>query len=493
MYIGPYATYHPQPFYDPNPQSPFRTMSPSYAEPATPPINWSQLSPQRMMEMPSPRTFPPPAAIHWSPVASYSPPPQVLKKPPPSPSHPLLRPTPSSPHATPPSSDSQRPATSSGPPTAVASPNTSPPVIPAITTEQLAAAFSDTVLRRSLAVLTALRDPAVRNRLRELLDADPPACQAEDCGQACELGTTLCPVHACPYCPKAKPAAHPHCGGDHLCVHVSEGTGRCTKRVREMTSEDDTQQVYDLCGHHSCPLCGGEKDGDRPHCPNCAPYSTGTKRRPSALDLPDWAGKEWDRRPRWLFVFDFDQTITVRHTSGQQPVATLTDDYVTGNLVDPDLLRSVFEEIQSHQDFFKIATFADELVARPELLQGRALVSRYLDVVFGADRSFLRPDGMEAFHPAHHRLPAVGKNVHIRNLLRQINRRKILVPDSHVVLFDDSAENIEKAQQAGYRGYHCREGFTPLVWQHFLTDTSWGPTPRAPSSLPSSPVARHDS
>jgi len=26
-------------------------------------------------------------------------------------------------------------------------------------------------------VLTALRDPAVRNRLRELLDADPPACQ----------------------------------------------------------------------------------------------------------------------------------------------------------------------------------------------------------------------------------------------------------------------------------------------------------------------------
>lgn len=28
MYIGPYATYHPQPFYDPNPQSPFRTMSP---------------------------------------------------------------------------------------------------------------------------------------------------------------------------------------------------------------------------------------------------------------------------------------------------------------------------------------------------------------------------------------------------------------------------------------------------------------------------------
>jgi hypothetical protein len=140
----------------------------------------------------------------------------------------------------------------------------------------------------------------------------------------------------------------------------------------------------------------------------------------------------------------------------------------------------------ARQDFVKIATYADILAPDPELLQGRALVSRYLDVVFGADRSFLRPDGMEAFHPAHHRLPAVGKNVHIRNLLRQINRLKTYVPNSHVVLFDNSAENIKKAHQAGYLGYHCREGFTPLVWQNFLADTSWSPGPRVARALFSS-------
>jgi len=361
--------------------------------------------------------------------------------------------------------------------------------------KQRATAFAETVLRDSLAVFTALRDPAVRNRLREILEADPPACQAEDCGQVCELGTTLCPAHACPYCPKAKPTGQPHCGGDHLCVHVSENAGRCTRLVQEMIRVAHAQQMYDLCGMHCCPLCGGEKDrsvGGQDtapphwHCPNCAPYPMGTKRRPSGLEPPAFENQEWDGRPRWLFVFDFDQTITMRHTSGQQPVATLTDDYVKANLVDPALLRLVVEDILARQDFVKIATYADILAPDPELLQGRALVSRYLDVVFGADRSFLRPDGMEAFHPAHHRLPAVGKNVHIRNLLRQINRLKTYVPNSHVVLFDNSAENIKKAHQAGYLGYHCREGFTPLVWQNFLADTSWSPGPRVARALFSS-------
>eukprot|EP00669_Euglena_mutabilis_P006711 TRINITY_DN2223_c0_g1_i2.p3 TRINITY_DN2223_c0_g1~~TRINITY_DN2223_c0_g1_i2.p3 ORF type:complete len:187 (+),score=54.03 TRINITY_DN2223_c0_g1_i2:928-1488(+) len=57
-----------------------------------------------------------------------------------------------------------------------------------------------------------------------------------------------------------------------------------------------------------------------------------------------------------------------------------------------------------------------------------------------------------------------GKNIHIRNLLAQINTHSRKVEDRHVVLFDDNATNIQMAREAGYVAVHCPNGFNRHVW-----------------------------
>ena len=50
---------------------------------------------------------------------------------------------------------------------------------------------------------------------------------------------------------------------------------------------------------------------------------------------------------RWLFVWDFDRTLTRAHTVGQEPLARLAEAYVRSNLVDEELFRTVVGTVQT--------------------------------------------------------------------------------------------------------------------------------------------------
>jgi hypothetical protein len=122
----------------------------------------------------------------------------------------------------------------------------------------------------------------------------------------------------------------------------------------------------------------------------------------------------------WLFVWDFDETITREHATNNAPGQSAYR--MLQNMVDPNLFKNLCTRLHESGHFVKIASYADGLGP----LQ---VVFDYLAVVFGpnSQRSFLHDESVEGFMPIRHGQQKEGKNVHIRNLLRQISFKVVQV------------------------------------------------------------------
>eukprot|EP00042_Codosiga_hollandica_P012613 m.28429 g.28429 ORF g.28429 m.28429 type:complete len:133 (-) comp40163_c0_seq2:496-894(-) len=86
-----------------------------------------------------------------------------------------------------------------------------------------------------------------------------------------------------------------------------------------------------------------------------------------------------------MVVFDFDKTITKKHTSGAIfQTAQMADDVLLENFADIEFFRRVIPLFKQHATI-AIATFADQ--EEDALLSGKDLVRKYLNLAFGERRS----------------------------------------------------------------------------------------------------------
>lgn len=146
------------------------------------------------------------------------------------------------------------------------------------------------------------------------------------------------------------------------------------------------------------------------------------------------------------FVFDFDCTITRRHTRGMQPLSQLSDQEVMGNVYTsfPHVVRQLLQ----HGKRVAIASFAHmPRTPKADHLAGTDLILRYMDVVFGRDRDFLHADSIEAWIPRG--AYSYNKNGHLTNL-RQ--RSLAGIPKHRILLIDDDPDdsNLPAARLEGY-------------------------------------------
>lgn len=255
------------------------------------------------------------------------------------------------------------------------------------------------------------------------------------------------------------------------CHRVNESGQRCTS-----SSEPNSA----LCWQHSCPSCHGEKPSTLERCLRCqvrcqvcnadvgpSQLICGTCKGLSPNDatnrklyLAQQAQKHPGAPDRWLFIWDFDKTITNHHVSDAP--THCSPDTIQRNLVDPEFFRACILQLDAHGHLTKIATWADGDRAQ-------WVVSEYLAHLFGPNetRTVLHTEGIEAFRPNLHNMEPDGKNTHIRNLIRQSGAQGSPIHETRVVLFDDREDNIALARTNGYQGFHCPTGFTRHVWRHF--------------------------
>mmetsp|Transcript_1320 Transcript_1320/g.2696 ORF Transcript_1320/g.2696 Transcript_1320/m.2696 type:complete len:320 (-) Transcript_1320:54-1013(-) len=168
------------------------------------------------------------------------------------------------------------------------------------------------------------------------------------------------------------------------------------------------------------------------------------------------------QRKTWMFVWDFDKTLTKSHASDQMP--PVAQSWIAHDLVDADFFRKVTKHLHGQGHCVKIASWADGPTRRHVLTD-------YMTFLFGPNekRHYLRNEGLEAFIPHAHGMANEGKNIHIRNLLRQVNAHSLRVENDHVVLFDDNDYNCIKAREAGHRSVHCPHGFNREAWSAFIS------------------------
>jgi len=181
-----------------------------------------------------------------------------------------------------------------------------------------------------------------------------------------------------------------------------------------------------------------------------------------------------------IVVFDFDKTITRKHTGGSVMLPAFADErYIKDNFADLEFFKFVAPFIRAQSVTVAIASFGEH---DPNgLLSGEALIRKYLDVAFGPERSKrLFPDYVIAlWHPESRgkNEKKVGKQEHIAQIIKILGAR---VSASEVVLFDDDEQNCKIANSKGMRAFHCPtasskeiefgkySGFNREVWKEFV-------------------------
>jgi hypothetical protein len=176
-------------------------------------------------------------------------------------------------------------------------------------------------------------------------------------------------------------------------------------------------------------------------------------------------------------VFDFDNTLTVAHTRGAQPVRELAvRDRVLANVRSLEFTRHTLPLLHKNGVRLCVATFADDRLTEIDpssgcarRLGGRSLVRRYLDAVFGKERPFLVADrDFQCWNPA---VLANGscsnnptcKNEHLFKLLGE------KADSRRVALVDDDQSNCLAAFAGRVAcSVRCRDGYGPDVWSALL-------------------------
>lgn len=187
-----------------------------------------------------------------------------------------------------------------------------------------------------------------------------------------------------------------------------------------------------------------------------------------------------------MAVFDFDKTITAKHTRG----AIWISDHLQ-----PDVLRKNFASLSFFQELIPllhskgcrvcVATFADS--EDGALASGVSLVRAYLDAALENSRSIIPDENIEAWNPDNRSMDPkrVGKNKHLENLCKRLLPT---VKKKDVALFDDTEANVALASMKGYRAHFvpaaeidedtgvARNGLSREIWMEFLRAPSPSPT-----------------
>eukprot|EP00668_Euglena_longa_P041278 GGOE01054327.1.p1 GENE.GGOE01054327.1~~GGOE01054327.1.p1 ORF type:complete len:558 (+),score=96.67 GGOE01054327.1:113-1675(+) len=304
------------------------------------------------------------------------------------------------------------------------------------------------------------------------------SCKHTNCNRYAEASSNYCDLHSCPLCQSDKPSGElkcKKCAAGRVkvqCRRLNPNGHRCTA---------SPEHISPYCRVHLCPSCGNEKASGEERCPACrercvvcsgdvAPGQTlcGTCKGLSRTDIEarqlyisEQARRRLPMPNRFLFIWDFDRTITRYHISDNSSLPC-SPESIQQNLVDAEFFKMCILHLNAHGHHTKIATWADGDRAQ-------WVVSQYLAHIFGPNetRTVLHTEGIEAFQPQMHEMEPEGKNGHIRNLVRQINSQGALLHESRIFLFDDREENIRLAKAAGCQAVHCPEGFTRHVWRRF--------------------------
>lgn len=186
---------------------------------------------------------------------------------------------------------------------------------------------------------------------------------------------------------------------------------------------------------------------------------------------PQYIDTAWSSKVK-LVVFDFDKTITARHTQGSIPVHQphkTEDEYINKNFADLVFLRFAVPFIKAQNSEVAIASFGE--FNEDALLSGKDLIRKYLDTAFGENKSKdLFPDRSIAFwHPeSRNQDPKkIGKEDHIKEIKKNIPGK---IKASEIVLFDDDEHNIEVAKKSGHRAFHC-----PAIKADLIDAEDWDP------------------
>jgi hypothetical protein len=205
----------------------------------------------------------------------------------------------------------------------------------------------------------------------------------------------------------------------------------------------------------------------------------------------DWSGDAEFSDLSWamnikLVVWDFDKTITRKHTNGSVSVGNqITDEYILGNFADLEFFKWAVPHIKRIGIPMGIASFGQE--DEHSLLSGLPLIRRYLGHAFGEEKSksFFPDDMIAMWHPESkgENDKKVGKFTHLTQLKTVQNDKGNSQPIdkwSDVVLFDDDVTNIQLGLKKGLNAYVCpledKEnpeqpmGFHPDVFKQFVAD-----------------------
>eukprot|EP00041_Stephanoeca_diplocostata_P007004 m.96841 g.96841 ORF g.96841 m.96841 type:complete len:213 (-) comp16673_c0_seq1:195-833(-) len=186
-------------------------------------------------------------------------------------------------------------------------------------------------------------------------------------------------------------------------------------------------------------------------------------------------------------IFDFDKTITKKHTGGSVllPV-NASDDFIKSNFADLEFFKFCVPFIKAQGVHVAIASFGEE--DAEAVLSGLPLIRKYLDLAFGATKSKdLFPDHTIAlWHPEKKGKDErkVGKTDHIAEIVKKLGGK---LKNSELVLFDDDANNISIGKKKGVHCFYCPatkdlleegkdSGFNRHIWASFIQKMKSGGT-----------------
>lgn len=180
-----------------------------------------------------------------------------------------------------------------------------------------------------------------------------------------------------------------------------------------------------------------------------------------------------------LVAFDFDKTITAKHTRGAIWIPDhLQKDVLLKNFVDHAFFKRLMEALKANGVLVCVATYAD--TEDGALASGGSLVRAYLDAALDGNSSQYIPDEhIEAWNPENRKMVSkkVGKNKHLEALCRRVAPK---LKKSEVVLFDDTESNVLEAHARGYISQMVPPavvneetgavtgGLTYALWREFL-------------------------
>ena len=164
------------------------------------------------------------------------------------------------------------------------------------------------------------------------------------------------------------------------------------------------------CVLHSCQ-CGQYKRSKSNSCDACTSPSNEISNQALTGNMSPSKGffsnfRNPLHKNKWMFVWDFDQTLTISHAS-DRPLP-IPDEQIHADLVDVEFFRALTAHLHNQGHFIKLASFASG--------KGKDVIAAYLRYCFGPNESrpYLKDEGIAAYYPGE----GVGKNGHIERLLQ---------------------------------------------------------------------------